>query len=61
MNWIPYYAKYLSWIGLVILGLWVLLYWFDIPNYDKIDQPMVIIGIAFNVIGNLLEQLNKKS
>ena len=61
MNWIPYYAKYLSWIGLIILGLWAVLYWFDIPNFDKIDKPMVIIGVACDVIGNLLDQLNKKS
>jgi hypothetical protein len=60
MNWTPYYAKYLSWIGLVILFIWVIFYWIDIPNYNKIDKPMGIIGIVCTVIGNLFELVNKK-
>lgn len=60
MNYTSYYAKYLTWIGLVILFLWAIFYWIDIPNFNKIDKPMVIIGFALNVIGNLLEQVNKK-
>ncbi len=60
MNWIPYYAKYLNWIGLVVLFLWAIFYWMDIPNFNKIDTPMKIIGFALIVIGMVLEQVNKK-
>ena len=60
MNWIPYYSKYLSWLGLIILFLWVLFYWLDIPNYKEIDKPMAIIGIICNLLGNVMEQMNKK-
>ena len=60
MNYKTYYTKYLTWIGLVILFLWAIFYWIDIPNFNKFDKPMVIIGFALNVIGNLLEQINKK-
>jgi hypothetical protein len=53
-------TKYLNWIGLVILFLWAVFYWMDIPNFNKIDTPMKIIGFALVVIAMVLEQVNKK-
>ena len=43
-----------------MLFLWALFYWMDIPNFNKIDTPMKIIGFALIVIGMVLEQVNKK-